>query len=191
MSFVKHGIALLATLLVAATAAATAGAARQPVSLAGEWLSAGATGSSSQFSGVCNPLGPSTFQFRVTGVASGPLAGTFTETGSFTLARDSSGVSLVSFHSTFIVSSAAGFAMGTRSASADQAASADAFCGQVAWGQPDGILLRVTATYSAIVVSRQGVGQSTGTGVVDYGDVGSRLVPAGMAPFQFIAALPT
>jgi hypothetical protein len=189
---VRYGIALIATMIVAATAAATAGAARQPVSLAGEWFSAGAAGSTSQFSGVCNPLGTSEFQFRVTGVASGPLGGTFAESGTFTLARDSLGVaSLVSFHSTFMVSSTAGFAVGSRSASADQAASADAFCGQVAWGQPDGVVLRVDATYTARIFSRQGVGQSTGTGVVDYGDVGSRAVPAGMAPFQFIASMPT
>ena len=187
----RYGIALVATLIVAAMAAATAGAARQPVSLAGELFSAGAPGSTSQFSGVCNPLGTSDFEFRVTGVASGPLGGTFAEFGAFSLGRGSNGVSLLSFHSTFVVTSAAGFAVGTRSASADQAASADAFCGEVAWGQPDGVVLRVEAAYSARIFSRVGVGQSTGTSVVDYGDVGSRAVPAGMAPFQFIASLPT
>jgi hypothetical protein len=187
----RYGIALIATFVVAATAAATAGAARQPVSFAGEWFSAGAAGSSSEFSGVCNPSGTSDFQFRVTGLASGPLGGTFVETGSFTLARSSDGTTLVSFRSTFMVSSALGFAFGTRSASADQAASAGVFCGEVAWGQPNGVLLRLNAGYTARVYSRQGIGQSTGIGSVDYGDVGSRSVPVGMAPFQYIASMPT
>jgi hypothetical protein len=191
MCLVKYGIAVIATVVVAAIASATAGAAQQPVSLAGEWFAAGADGTTSQFTGVCNPSGTSEFQFRVTGIASGPLGGTFAETGTFTLVSGSEGTSLVSFHSVFVVTSALGFAFGTRSASADQAASADVFCGEVAWRQPYGVLLRLTVGYTARVVSRKGVGQSSGVGVVDYGDVGSRTVPTGMAPFQFLASMPT
>jgi hypothetical protein len=35
--------------------------------------------------GACNPTGYSTFQFKVSGIAAGPLGGTFTETGSFSI----------------------------------------------------------------------------------------------------------
>jgi hypothetical protein len=59
--------------------------------LTGETLSAAEVGElgvptgTSTVSGTCNPLGTSVFDFTVTGIASGPYPGTFTETGTITL----------------------------------------------------------------------------------------------------------
>jgi hypothetical protein len=95
-----------------------------PATLGGESFSGLPTFSNE----VCNPNGTSTFDYSVSGVASGPYAGTFTETGSVSVTpqtiQQSIGVplgtleyssgSLASLNATFTIQSSAGSVTGTK-----------------------------------------------------------------------------
>jgi hypothetical protein len=174
------------TLLVVAAAAAAAlvaattaqAAPKAPPRVVQELLSA----TSSQFSGGCDSLGTSTVTFRVSGTSSAPLAGTFDELGTVTIAAGRA----VSYRSIFTISGVGFHVIGQRSASAAELAASSAFCGEIVWGHEDGISLQLQADYTAVVTGRYGNGFDTGTTSLIYGDIGSGDVAPGMAPFQFL-----
>ena len=75
-------------------------------------------------SGICNPLGDSSYTFEITGPASGPYPGSFTETGSVTIGPQTEPIPgapgqyrgpVTAFTSSFTISGAAGTVSGTKS----------------------------------------------------------------------------
>ena len=91
----------ITTLLAASLAAVTLAvpAAASADTLVGETFTSGGHAESFGYSGVCNPDGPSTFEFGSFGPATGPHAGDFEEYGSVTLASPSGPVT--DFDATF------------------------------------------------------------------------------------------
>jgi hypothetical protein len=180
--------------VAAALVAATAAQAKDRIhpitptlpapTLAGESLLGSTDAAAATFDGTCLAAGPSDFHFIVSGSASGALPGTFVESGTFTIDAGR----LVSFHSDFTITSRAGTAVGARDLSPAQLEGATAFCGEVAWGFHDGVVLSFDSTYAATVRTPGRSTPSAGTAGFTYSDVGSRSVPSGMTAFQFIAS---
>jgi hypothetical protein len=125
---IRRALVVLAGVALVGAVAPTASAKppEAPATLAGESFSGVPTVSNE----VCNPNGTSTFDYSVTGVASGPYAGTFTETGSVSVTPQTieheteispvfgtltyfSGF-LASLDATFTIQSSAGTVTGTK-----------------------------------------------------------------------------
>jgi hypothetical protein len=166
------GIAILAVALVGASQAAAGGKNGAGVApLSGETLLASEIPpvGTSTVSGTCNPLANSTFDFTVTGQASGPYPGTFTESGTFTIGPATS-VALVSFDSTFTITSPQGTVTGTKSFTGPLNFGA---CGLLAFpppASPNAHSLQATLSYTAQITTPTGSGSDSGTSVVTYQD---------------------
>ena len=125
-------------------------------SLAGETL----TGPRppSELTGTCNSESEGHINFSVTGTATGPFPGTFTESGSFTTA---SGGSLTAFSSTFTITGTAGTVTGSKSLSGDTGKATCRF------QEPNGPIFvsafNLTTTYTATI---NGALRSAGTATV-------------------------
>jgi hypothetical protein len=163
------GVAVLAVALVGANQAAAGGKKGAGVApLTGETLLASESPpvGTSTVSGTCNPLGNSTFDFTVTGEASGPYPGTFTESGTFTI----SPIALVSFDSTFTITSTQGTVTGTKTFTGPLNVGA---CGLLAFpppASPNAHSLQATLSYTAQITTPTGSGSDSGTSVVTYQD---------------------
>jgi hypothetical protein len=168
------GIAVLVIALVGANQAAAGGNNGSGVApLTGETLLASEIPprGTSTVTGTCNPnpLGDSTFTFTVTGEASGPYPGTFTESGTFTIGPAAT-VALVSFDSTFTITSPQGTVTGMKTFTGPLEFGA---CGLLAFpppASPDAHSLQATLSYSAEITTPSGSGTDSGTSVVTYQD---------------------
>ncbi|HEY6962267.1 MAG TPA: hypothetical protein VI408_10300 [Gaiellaceae bacterium] len=170
--------ALCAAIVAALTAAVGVHAAtRQPPSLDGLAV----TPDTASFTGTCDPDHVSTITFHVTGHVSGPVDGTLDETATATIAAGH----VTDFSSSFTIDGRGFHVAGTRTADPESLPTSLGFCGEVAWGYPNGIVLDVRAQYAATFTGRLGNGVVTGDTGVYYGDVGSRSTPAGMTAFEF------
>jgi hypothetical protein len=165
---VLAGLAVLAVALVGANQAAAGGKKGSGVaSLTGETLLASELPpvGSSTVTGTCDPLFDSTFEFTVTGQASAPYPGTFTESGTFTI-RPVAGV--VSFDSTFTITSPQGSVTGTKTFTGPLNVG---FCGVAAFPtSPNGHRLQATLSYTAQITTAAGSRSDSGTSVVTYSD---------------------
>jgi hypothetical protein len=133
----------------------------------------------SQATGTCTPFGESTFEFQVTGEAVGPYPGTFTEEGTFTLGPITS-LALVSFDSTFTISSATGTVTGTKTLAPDvhpvNVGTCGAFSGFVP-NAPDSFNLQAPLRYTALENTPSGSASDSGEAIVSYGDMQFRDLP--------------
>ena len=152
-------------------------------------------GGTSTFVGRCNPLGKSTFWFRVAGSAIGPSAfpGTFVETGTFTLGPmlpmpDGNIVATpLAFMSTFTIQSTGGAVFGVKTLSKQPLEPFNfGACGEGAFfGFPNGVAIQIRADYAAVLMRGGVVDFDRGTSFVDYGDIGAR-PNTGIGAFGFI-----
>ena len=97
---------------------AIAHAAVPPPTLSDEFL----IGNPPQLSANCNPTGTSTVRFVVTGVATGPYPGTFTETGTATIQPGTPVGTfgpVTNFQAVFFINSPVGRVIGTKSLISD------------------------------------------------------------------------
>ncbi len=187
-------IAVVATFFLATAPAATAeGKHHQKKNLApltGESLLASEIGNpgTSTVTGTCNPLGTSTFAFTVTGLATGPYTGTFTETGTVTLGPfgiPGNPFAATSFESTFTIESAAGTVNGTKSL-AGFASTSLGLCGSAAFptGGADSLHFEGTVSYTATITTPTGSGTDSGESFVNLQDAQVRDTP-GFNGFAF------
>ena len=144
--------------------------------LTGETLLASEIGNpgTSTVSGTCNPLGASTFTFTITGGASGPYPGTFSETGTVTLGPfgvPGNPISATSFESAFTITSLAGTVTGTKSLVGFEATSLG-LCGSAAFPTGDANSLRFegTVSYNATITTPTGSGTDSGESFVNLQD---------------------
>jgi hypothetical protein len=170
-------IGVLSTLVVAHTAAAddSEGSAAP---LTGETLSASETGApgTSSATGTCDLFGTSSFEFSVTGEATGPYTGTFTEGG--TLSIDLI-LGEFAFDSTFTITSMAGTVIGNKSLTGVPVFA----CSEA--GDADAFSFEGNVTYSATITTSEGTAMDSGTGHVDYTDLQFRGV-ADLNGFNFV-----
>jgi hypothetical protein len=134
-------IATGAAAAVAAALLSAPAAGAQPPTLTGESIVStgvsfpfppGGTPGDVNVTGTCDPSGTSTFQFTATGAAAGPYPGTFTESGSFSMAAPPvpGGIrELVAFNASFTIDSPNGHVTGTKSFTA-AAPGATTLCSQ-------------------------------------------------------------
>lgn len=161
--------------LAAALFGLTAAPAQAAVApLTGETLLAselGAPGTSS-VTGTCNPLGASTFTFTITGGASGPYPGTFTETGTVSLGGvPGNPFAATSFESAFTINSVAGTVSGTKSLVGFEATSLG-LCGSAAFptGGANSLRFEGTVSYGATITAPSGNGTDSGQSFVNLQD---------------------
>jgi hypothetical protein len=166
-------VAIVATIFLATAAAAAAEGSSQGTSVApltGESLLASEIGNpgTSTVTGTCNPLGTSTFNFTVTGTATGPYPGTFTETGTVTIGPL---VNATSFNSTFTINSPAGNVTGTKDLTGFEATSLG-LCGTAAFptGGADSLHFEGTVSYTATITTPTGTGTDSGESFVNLQD---------------------
>ena len=169
-------VAVVATLLlVAAPVEAASGKPPSAVApLTGETLLASEIGSpgTSSVSGTCNPLGTSNFTFTITGGASGPYPGTFSETGTVTLGGvPGNPFAATSFESAFTINSVAGTVSGTKSLAGFEATSLG-LCGSAAFptGGADSLRFEGTVSYTATITTPTGSGTDSGDSFVNLQD---------------------
>jgi hypothetical protein len=166
-------VAIVATIFLATASAAAAEGSSQGTSVApltGESLLASEIGNpgTSTVTGTCNPLGTSTFNFTVTGTATGPYPGTFTETGTVTIGPL---VNATSFNSTFTINSPAGNVTGTKDLTGFEATSLG-LCGTAAFptGGADSLHFEGTVSYTATITTPTGTGTDSGESFVNLQD---------------------
>jgi len=173
-------IVVVATLFLAtAPAAAAEGKHHQEKNLApltGESLLASEIGNpgTSTVSGTCNPLGTSTFTFTVTGLATGPYFGTFTESGTVTLGpfgAPGGSLAATSFESTFTIDSPTGTVNGAKSLTGFASTSLG-LCGSAAFptGGADSLHFEGTVSYTATITTPTGSGTDSGESFVNLQD---------------------
>ena len=143
--------------------------AATPSSLAGESLTSQDVSGSTLTGGCTGNGNEGSFNFSVSGTATGPFPGTFTESGSFTTPR--SGV-LSDFSSTFTITSTAGTVTGSKRLAGD---TSTASCTFFEGGQSVATS-NLATTYRAII---NGAQLSTGTATVSIGG------PVGSGPPNF------
>jgi hypothetical protein len=174
--------------------------AAPPVSLAGETFigtgqSEGGPIGTSEVSGTCNASGISTFTFTVTGTASGPYPGTFTESGSFTLgpAVTQPDGNIVfpplALDATFTILSATTTITGQKSLSPRTLKPYDfGACGEglapFGFSTPNAAALQIMARYEAVIPRDGKTFRDHGDSFVDYGDLGVRDTP--FNPWAFV-----
>ena len=124
----------------------------------------------STVTGTCNPLGTSTFDFTVTGVATGPYPGTFTESGRVTIGPLST-PNATSFESTFTINAANGTVTGSKSLVGFEASSLG-LCGTAAFplGGADSLHFEGTVSYNATITTPTGTGTDSGESFVNLQD---------------------
>jgi hypothetical protein len=169
------GMAVLAVALVGANQAAAGGNGGGIASLTGETLAASELPpvGSSTVTGTCNPLTNSTFDFTVTGAATGPYTGTFTESGTFTVGPVLM-PGLLSFDSTFTITSPQGTVTGTKTFTGPLNVG---LCGLAAFPPPASLnahSIQGALSYTAQITTPTGSGTDSGTSVVTYQDTGLR-----------------
>ncbi len=139
-------------------------------SLDGESLLASELGNpgTSTISGTCNPFGVSTFTFTVTGLAAGPYAGTFSESGTVTIGPS---LNASAFNSTFTINSPAGTVTGSKSLTGFEATSLG-LCGTAAFptGGADSLHFEGTVSYAATITTPTGTGTDSGESFVNLQD---------------------
>jgi hypothetical protein len=111
----------------------------------------------------CNPTGDSTFTFEVSGVATGPYPGTFTETGTVTVGpqTNANGTGTVTaFEAQFTINSAAGTVNGRKTLPANPS-SAVGICGPDAGSIFVDLAYRATITTLAGTATDQGLSEAT------------------------------
>jgi hypothetical protein len=126
----------------------------------------------SAVSGNCNLVGPSTFTFTVTGGASGPYPGTFSETGTVILGGvPENPFAASSFESAFTINSVAGTVIGTKSLFGFEATSLG-LCGTAAFptGGANSLHFEGTVSYSATITTPTGSGTDSGQSFVNLQD---------------------
>jgi hypothetical protein len=161
--------------LAAALFGLTAAPAQAAVApLTGETLLASELGTpgTSSVTGTCNPLGASTFSFTITGGASGPYPGTFTETGTVSLGGvPGNPFAATSFVSAFTINSLAGTVTGTKSLAGFEATSLG-LCGSAAFptGGANSLHFEGTVSYSATITAPTGSGTDSGESFVNLQD---------------------
>jgi hypothetical protein len=167
----------LAALAVAGAAQA---APRTPLRVTEETLLA----TSSSFSGACDPAGTSTMTFSVSGTATGLFAGSFVETGTVTLA----GGRATSFQTSFSIEGGGYHVVGVRTAGADDLARSIAFCGEIAWGYPNGLSIQLRADYLATIQGHGAKVSDAGSASITYGDIGAggAAAPVGMVALEYL-----
>jgi hypothetical protein len=174
-----YWLGVLAAAVFAAIAPSQAAAAEGVAPLTGETLIASELPGpgTSTFSGTCDPLGTSTFEFTVTGTAVGPYPGTFVERGtlSFGPFGAGAGFGVAAFEATFTIQSAVGTVTGTKSLATP--GTGFGACGTPALPN-DGIDFEGDAVYRAQITTPRGSATDSGTSFVNYGDTGLRDVPA-------------
>lgn len=161
--------------VVAALFGLTAAPAQAAVApLTGETLLASELGvpGTSTVSGTCNLVGPSTFTFTVTGGASGPYPGTFSETGTVVLGGvPGNPFAASSFESAFTITSVAGTVSGTKSLVGFEATSLG-LCGTAAFptGGANSLHFEGTVSYGATITAPTGSGTDSGESFVNLQD---------------------
>jgi hypothetical protein len=155
--------------------------------LTGETLLASEIGNpgTSTVTGTCDPLGTSTFTFTITGLATGPYPGPFTETGTIVLGPfgvPGNPLAATSFESSFTISSPAGTVTGTKSLEGFAAASLG-LCAEA--GAADSLRFEGNVGYSATITAPSGTGTDSGISFVNLGDTQIRDVP-GNNGFNFL-----
>jgi hypothetical protein len=157
-------------------------------SLTGETLITSEAGDpgTSELSGTCDPLGTSTFTFRVTGVAVGPYAGTFVEEGTFTVGPALSGFLVQSFASTFTITSAAGTVTGAKTLTGATSIGTGP-CGAFAFGgtEAQAVDLQTNLTYTAQITTPTGTATDSGNSFLNYDETQLRGEAAGGNGFSF------
>jgi hypothetical protein len=138
--------------------------------LTGESLLASELGNpgTSTVSGTCNPFGTSTFTFTVTGLASGPYPGPFSESGTVTVGPS---LNAGSFESDFTIDSPAGDVTGHKSLVGFEATSLG-LCGTAAFptGGADSLHFEGTVSYTATITGPAGSGTDSGESFVNLQD---------------------
>ena len=144
------------------------------------------TPGSSTVTGTCNPLGTSTFAFTVTGVATGPYPGTFTESGTVTIGPLAP--TATSFESTFTINSVSGTVTGSKSLVGFEASSLG-LCGDAAFptGGANSLHFEGTVSYTATITTPTGTGTDSGESFVNLQDAQVR----GQVGFNGFAFLET
>jgi hypothetical protein len=172
-------VAAVAILLLAAPAQAAAmnddeGTPVAP--LTGESLLASELGNpgTSTISGTCNPFGTSTFTFTVTGLATGPYPGPFSESGTVVLGAfgvPGNPIAATSFESDFTIDSLAGDVTGHKSLVGFEATSLG-LCGTAAFptGGADSLHFEGTVSYAATITTPTGTGTDSGESFVNLQD---------------------
>lgn len=176
---IRLGLAVVLSALVVVPAALASGSGGSAASLTGETLIASELGDpgTSTVAGTCNPLGTSTFDFTVTGVAFGPYPGTFTESGRMTFGPFGvigQGIFPASFSSTFTINSPVATVYGWKKL-AQPVSTGRGLCGEFAFegGQADAILFEGDLKYAAIIGNKVDYGDS----FISYQDTQLRGVP--------------
>jgi hypothetical protein len=161
--------------LAAALFGLTAAPAQAAVApLTGETLLASELGApgTSTVSGNCNLIGPSNFTFTVTGGATGPYPGTFSETGTVTIGGvPGNPFAASSFESAFTINSVAGTVSGTKSLVGFELTSLG-LCGTAAFptGGANSLHFEGTVSYSATITAPTGSGTDSGESFVNLQD---------------------
>jgi hypothetical protein len=141
----------------------------------------------STVTGTCNLLGPSTFDFEVTGVAVGPYPGTFREVGRFTLASPIS--PLTSFKATFTITSPQG-AVTVRGLKTLTGVTSPGLgiCGEFAFGglSANAIDIETPVRYAALITAQGATAIDSGDSFVNYGDTQLRGEPVQGNGFAFV-----
>ena len=112
----------------------------------------------------CDPTGDSTIGFSVSGVATGPYPGTFTETGTFTLGPQTSSDGLgpvTSFEAEFTINSAAGAVTGTKTLTANPSLARGSCHPSGGGGVVVDLAYRATITTPAGSATDQGLSETT------------------------------
>lgn len=134
--------------------------------------------SESMVTGSCNPLGTSTFNFTITGVANGPYPGTFVESG--TLIINSVMPAMNSFAATFTIDSLAGDVTGLKSLAGPTSGT---LCTPLLPpGGPDAVQFSGPVSYSATIDE---TATDSGTGFVNLQDFQIRNDPVRPNGFSF------
>jgi hypothetical protein len=161
--------------LAAALFGLTAAPAQAAVApLTGETLLASELGApgTSTVSGNCNLIGPSNFTFTVTGGATGPYPGTFSETGTVTTGGvPGNPFAASSFESAFTINSVAGTVIGTKSLVGFEPTSLG-LCGTAAFptGGANSLHFEGTVSYSATITTPTGSATDSGQSFVNLQD---------------------
>lgn len=152
------------------------GPAPSAAPLTGESLLASEIGNpgTSTVTGSCDPLGTSSLTFTVTGNATGPYPGTFSETGTVTLGPfgiPGNPLAALAFQSDFTITSLAGTVTGTKTLEGFQPTSLG-LCGVAAFptGGANSLHFEGTVSYTASITTPNGTGTDSGESFVNLQD---------------------
>jgi hypothetical protein len=180
-------LAVVGVFAMLATASVAAAQPLEPLTTETFITSESGDPGTSEVTGTCSLLGPSTFDFVITGVAVGPYPGTFRETGSVSLTGMIS--PLVSFEAHFTVTSPQG-AVTVRGKKTLQGIAMPglAVCGVAAFGglSANALSLQTNVNYAALITTSEGAAIDRGVSNVTLNETQLRGEPVQFNGFSFL-----